>query len=120
MVIGFSNAHVIIPGKGRETCNKRRMIPMARRSRRRPVVPGAGQGLDQLKAEVMRREGYVTNPARPDMVKYEVARTLGIPLRPEGNQNLTTEQAGKIGGQIGGSMVREMIRMAQEQLAKRR
>lgn len=93
---------------------------MARRSRRRPVVPGAGQGLDQFKAEVMHNAGYQVSSARPDLVKYEVAKTLGIPLRPEGNQNLTTEQAGKIGGQIGGTMVREMIRMAQEQLARRR
>lgn len=74
---------------------------MARRSGRRPVVPGAGHGLDQFKAEVMRRQGYMTNPARPDLVKYEVARNLGIPLSPEGNQNLTTEQAGKVGGKSG-------------------
>lgn len=92
---------------------------MSRSRSRRPVVPGAGYGLDQLKTEVMRREGYKTDPQRPDMVKFEVAKHLGIPLQTSSNGNLTTEQAGKIGGQIGGRMVREMIKMAQEQLIKR-
>lgn len=83
-------------------------------------MPGAGQGLDRLKAEVMRRQGYNVQEGRPDLVKYEVARSLGIPLQGAGNnQQLTTEQAGKVGGPIGGSMVRVMIRMAQEHLAKR-
>ncbi|MBP1154676.1 MULTISPECIES: alpha/beta-type small acid-soluble spore protein [unclassified Paenibacillus] len=92
---------------------------MAKRRSRRPVVPGAGHGLDILKAEVMQRAGYAVNRERPDLVKYEVARSLGVPLQPGGNGSLPTEQAGKVGGQIGGRMVREMIRMAQEQLTKR-
>ncbi|KPV55231.1 MULTISPECIES: alpha/beta-type small acid-soluble spore protein [Paenibacillus] len=92
---------------------------MARRRSRTPVVPGANQALDRLKSEVMRREGYAVDPNRPDLVKYEVAKTLGIPLSPGNNGQLSTEQAGKIGGPIGGSMVREMVRLAQEQLAKR-
>ncbi len=92
---------------------------MARRRSRPPVVPGANQALDRLKLEVMRRKGYAVDPNRPDLVKYEVAKTLGIPLSPGNNGRLSTEQAGKIGGPIGGSMVREMVRLAQEQLAKR-
>ncbi|MCZ8511968.1 alpha/beta-type small acid-soluble spore protein [Paenibacillus filicis] len=92
---------------------------MARRRNRRPVVPNAGPGLDRFKAEVMRREGYAADPARPDAVKYEVAKTLGVPLQEGNNGRLTTEQAGKVGGQIGGTMVREMIRMAQEELLKK-
>jgi hypothetical protein len=91
-----------------------------RRSNRRLVVPGAEQSLDQFKAQVMRQQGYQAPPDRPDMVKYEVARSLGIPLEPGNNGNLTTEQAGKIGGQIGGTMVRELIRMAQQQLVQNR
>ncbi|MNU01059.1 Small, acid-soluble spore protein, alpha/beta type [compost metagenome] len=50
-------------------------------------------------------------------MKYEVAKELGIPLQPGNNGGLTTESAGHIGGKIGGSMVREMVRLAQEQLA---
>ncbi|MCA0756872.1 alpha/beta-type small acid-soluble spore protein [Paenibacillus sp. N4] len=91
---------------------------MARR-RRRYAVPGAEQGMQQFKAEVMKREGYAVDPARPDDVKYEVAKELGIPLQPGDNGNLTTESAGHIGGKIGGSMVREMIRLAQDKIANR-
>jgi len=93
---------------------------MARsRSRRTPVVPEAKRSLDQFKAAVMQRQGYAVNPAEPNNVKYEVARSLGIQLSAPGmNGQLKTEDAGKIGGQIGGAMVREMIRMAQQQLAE--
>lgn len=91
-----------------------------RRSRRAPIVPGAGRSLDSFKAAVMKQEGFSVNPAQPNEVKYEVAKSLGIPLSPGNNGQLTTEDAGKIGGQIGGAMVREMIRMAQQQLAENR
>ncbi|RKP51739.1 alpha/beta-type small acid-soluble spore protein [Cohnella endophytica] len=91
---------------------------MARR--RKLIVPGAERGVTAFKAEVMRKEGYDVDPERPDDVKYEVAEELGIPLRPGGgNGKLTTEEAGQVGGQIGGAIVREMIRMAQEKLSKR-
>ncbi|MFD0710836.1 small, acid-soluble spore protein, alpha/beta type [Paenibacillus sp. GCM10027626] len=91
---------------------------MARRGRRRLAVPGAEAGVQAFKAEVMQRAGYKVDPKRPDDVKYEVARALDIPLQQGDNGHLTTESAGHIGGQIGGTMVREMIRLAQEQLAK--
>ncbi|MBD2872055.1 alpha/beta-type small acid-soluble spore protein [Paenibacillus arenilitoris] len=90
---------------------------MARR--RRYSVPGAERGMQQFKAEVMKREGYAVNPERVDDVKYEVAKELGIPLKPGDNGELSTESAGHIGGKIGGSMVREMIRLAQDKLAGR-
>ncbi|KAF9139121.1 hypothetical protein BGX30_008344 [Mortierella sp. GBA39] len=67
----------------------------------------------------MRREGYDVDPNRPDDVKYEVAKDLGVPLSPDGNGELTTESVGHVGGKIGGSMVREMIRLAQQQLAEK-
>lgn len=91
---------------------------MARR-RRRYIVPGAEQAMQHFKAEVMKQEGYVVNPAQPDEVKYEVAAKLGIPLKQGDNGDLTTEKAGHIGGRIGGSMVREMVRLAQEGLARK-
>lgn len=91
---------------------------MARR--RKPLVPEAEQGLRNFKADVMRKEGYDVDPANPDDVKYEVAEELGVPLRRDGgNGQLTTEEAGQVGGQIGGAMVREMIRLAQEKLTRR-
>lgn len=92
---------------------------MARRNRRRLLVDGAEQGVNAFKAEVMRQEGFAVDPNRPDDVKYEVAKTLGVPLQPGDNGELSTESAGRVGGRIGGTMVREMIRLAQEQLTKK-
>lgn len=77
-----------------------------------------GAGLQRLKAEVMREEGYKVDPNHPGEVKYEVAKSLGIPLEHGNNGELTSEQAGKIGGAIGGRMVREMIKMAEKNLEK--
>ncbi|THF84275.1 alpha/beta-type small acid-soluble spore protein [Cohnella fermenti] len=91
---------------------------MSRRGNRRPVVDGAEQALRTLKADVMRREGFAVDPSRPDDVKYEVAESLGVPLTQGDNGKLTTEAVGHVGGRIGGSMVREMIRMAQEKLSR--
>lgn len=82
-------------------------------------MPGAEEGMQAFKAEVMRREGYTVDPNRPDDVKYEVAEELGVPLQPDGNGDLTTESVGQVGGKIGGSMVREMVRLAEQQLAKK-
>ncbi|MFP7288111.1 small, acid-soluble spore protein, alpha/beta type [Shouchella clausii] len=92
---------------------------MARRRKRNYAVPGVEQTMQNFKADVMKREGYTVNPDRPDDVKFEVAKELGIPLQAGGNGELSTEAAGQIGGQIGGSMVREMIRLVQERLAER-
>lgn len=82
------------------------------------MVPEAEQGVRMLKVEVMRREGYRVDPNRPDDVKYEVARSLGVPLGAGDNGKLSTESVGHVGGKIGGAMVREMIRLAKEQLAR--
>ncbi len=83
-------------------------------------MPGAEEGVSALKADVMRKEGYSVDPQHPDAVKYEVAKEIGVPLEPGDNGKLTTEEAGQVGGRIGGAMVREMIRMAQEQLRHKR
>jgi small acid-soluble spore protein D (minor alpha/beta-type SASP) len=92
---------------------------MTRRNGRRILVPGAEKGLTAFKADVMRREGYAVDPNRPDDVKYEVARELGVPLKPQYNGKLTTESVGHVGGKIGGAMVREMVHLAKEELTKR-
>ncbi len=74
--------------------------------------------MQTFKADVMRQEGFAVDPNRPDDVKVEVARSLGVKLTPGDNGDMRTEDAGRIGGRIGGAMVREMIRMAQEELTK--
>lgn len=89
---------------------------MARRKNRQYAYPVPRSSIETFKEQVMRNEGYAVQPGQQEDVKYEVARTLGVPLRPGDNGNLRTEEAGKVGGQIGGAMVKEMIRMAQAQL----
>ena len=81
--------------------------------------PGADAAMSAFKAEVMRKEGFVVNPGQPDDVKFEVAQSLGIPLERGYNGGASTESMGQIGGQIGGAMVKELVRMAQEKLANR-
>jgi small acid-soluble spore protein D (minor alpha/beta-type SASP) len=89
---------------------------MPRRRSRQYAYPVPHSSIESFKAQVMKNEGYIVDASQPENVKFEVARSLGVPLREGDNGHLRTEEAGKIGGQIGGAMVREMIRMAQEQL----
>ena len=81
------------------------------------LVPEARKELDQLKDKIMKEKGY--DVVEPGSVKYEIASELGIPLTKEDNGNLTSKEAGKIGGPIGGSMVKAMVKMAQEQMIKK-
>ncbi|QDP41038.1 alpha/beta-type small acid-soluble spore protein [Radiobacillus deserti] len=84
---------------------------MARRNK--ILVPEAREGLDRLKERV-------TNTRQADQTKYEVAKEQGIHLEKGYNGNIKAKDAGKVGGQIGGNMVKEMIRMAQQQLNEKR
>ncbi|MFA9559825.1 small, acid-soluble spore protein, alpha/beta type [Evansella sp. AB-rgal1] len=83
---------------------------MARRNK--ILIPEAREGLDRLKAQV-------TNSMSPENAKYEVAKEQGIPLKKGYNGEIRAKDAGKIGGSIGGNMVREMVKMAEQQLNKR-
>lgn len=82
---------------------------MARRNKL--LVPEARAGVDQLKAKI-------ANTWDPQMAKYEAAKEVGVPLDPKYNGNLSAKEAGKIGGSLGGQMVREMIKMAEEKMKK--
>lgn len=82
------------------------------------LVPAAREPLNQLKANVMKEKGYQVDQKHPDNIKYEVAKEQDIPLKEGYNGQLTSEQAGKIGGTIGGNMVKEMIKIAQQQLKR--
>ncbi|MBD1379473.1 alpha/beta-type small acid-soluble spore protein [Metabacillus arenae] len=73
------------------------------------LVPGARNEVDQLKAKV----AGTPNPAQ---AKYEAAKEVGVSMQNSSNGELTSRQAGKIGGQLGGNMVREMVKMAEENL----
>ncbi|CAH2714524.1 hypothetical protein BACCIP111895_01696 [Neobacillus rhizosphaerae] len=76
------------------------------------LVPEARNGLDALKAKV-------AHARSPEEAKFEAAQEVGVPLKKGYNGQLTSEQAGKVGGRLGGSMVRELVKMAQENLTKR-
>jgi small acid-soluble spore protein D (minor alpha/beta-type SASP) len=80
-------------------------------NRRKILVPEARVGLDLLKAKL-------SNTQSPDDSKYEVAKEVGVPLKHGYNGELTSHQAGKVGGSIGGRMVKELVKMAQENIIK--
>jgi hypothetical protein len=82
---------------------------MARRRRRRLLVPEARDALDRLKSDVM-------NTVSAEEAKFESAKRQNVPLQQGYNGNLTAQQAGKVGGPIGGQMVKKMIALAQMQL----
>ena len=84
---------------------------MAKKNRNKILVPEARQELDQLKAKV-------SSANKPESAALEVAKELGIPLKDGYNGKLTSAEAGKVGGKIGGSMVKELVRMAQENIKK--
>ncbi|WP_102347143.1 alpha/beta-type small acid-soluble spore protein [Bacillus sp. Marseille-P3661] len=81
---------------------------------RKLLVPGARQQVNNLKDQVMQKQGFQGGQD----LKYEVADELGIQLNKGYNGNIRANEAGKIGGKIGGNMVKEMIRMAEQQLAQ--
>lgn len=85
---------------------------MARRRRRNILVPEARPELEQLKAKVVGTDD-------PRKAKFEAAREVGVPLEKGYNGKLTSVEAGKVGGRLGGSMVKELVKMAKENLAKR-
>ncbi len=58
------------------------------------------------------------NVSQPEQAKFEAAEELNIPLKKGYNGNLTAHDAGRIGGQLGGSMVKEMIRFAMQNMNK--
>lgn len=88
-------------------------------SRNRPLVPGAREALNHFEGRVMREEGYHVDQSNPKNVKYEVASAQNIPLDKGDNGQLTAKQAGTVGGNIGGKMVQEMIKMAKQSLAEK-
>jgi small acid-soluble spore protein D (minor alpha/beta-type SASP) len=86
--------------------------------RRRLLVPEAAQQVNRFKAEVMAQKGYNVSSNSPELVKYEFAKQLDVPLKKGYNGTLTSKQAGQVGGEIGGLMVKEMIKLAKSNLEK--
>ncbi|MBX6351845.1 MAG: alpha/beta-type small acid-soluble spore protein [Thermoflavifilum sp.] len=82
--------------------------------RRRLLVPEARAAMDALRGSVMADE-----TKQPNADVADVARQVGVPYNERDNGEMTTRQAGKIGGEIGGSMVRRLIAIAEQQMAER-
>ena len=82
---------------------------MAKRRKRKILVPESQEQLDLLKARIAHTD-------HPDRAKYEVAKDLGIPLNEGYNGRLASADAGKIGGKLGGSMVKELTKLAKENI----
>lgn len=79
--------------------------------RRKILVPESREQLNQLKAKVAQAD-------HPDRAKYEVAKDLGIPLNEGYNGRIAAADAGKIGGKLGGSMVKELTKFAKENILR--
>lgn len=99
---------------------------------REPLEPAAKPGLNRLKMKIanetlgrnMNQEISASNyESALDEKKWEVAKDLGLKEKIDdvGWGNMTTKEVGKIGGhtggKIGGNMVKEMIEMAEAQMA---
>ncbi len=89
---------------------------MARK--KRILVPGAKDALDQLKRQVIQDQAQGHMASSDNGVK-EIAKTKGIPYSNTDNGELTTRQAGKLGGSIGGPMVKRLIELAEQNLESR-
>lgn len=70
-------------------------------------------------AQWTKRPSVLSNEVR-DAFKYEIANELGIlnEIEQKGWADMPTRQLGRIGGKIGGNMVKVMIKHAEESLAQ--
>jgi small acid-soluble spore protein D (minor alpha/beta-type SASP) len=82
-------------------------------ARRRLLVSEARDAMERLKAEVMTENAGARRDRRPELaVKPPLPE---LPAKDGGD--LTTREAGKIGGPIGGRMIQRLIELAKEELA---
>ena len=81
--------------------------------RKKILVEDARTELDHLKAKVAGSKNH-------EEAKFEAAKEVGVPFKKGYNGQMTAKQAGKIGGHLGGSMVKALVKMAQENLNKTR
>lgn len=93
------------------------------------LVPQSRNALDDLKVEVAQELGLNVSSEQDlqqtiDQRKYEIAQQIGVPLQHGYNGDLTSREAGavggRLGGHLGGQMVKRMIAQAEQALANRR
>ncbi|VXC55621.1 Alpha/beta hydrolase [Bacillus sp. 349Y] len=78
-------------------------------SKRKLLVPGSRDALNEMKARI-------SGAGHPSEAKFEAAREVGVPLQKGYNGHLSSAENGKVGGQLGGRMVQELIKMAKENM----
>jgi len=63
-------------------------------------------------------QGKVLPHSVLDQFKYEIAEELGMTnkIQTVGWENMTSRDCGRVGGRIGGNMVKAMIRRAEQSL----
>ncbi|TCP60602.1 small, acid-soluble spore protein, alpha/beta type [Baia soyae] len=90
------------------------------RKRRRLLVRSARPEMDRLQTDVLNRKLGTSFSNREDL-KVEIAKQFDIPYQSKGsNGGLRAEDAGKMGGMMGGLLVKELVRMSMESLSKNR
>lgn len=64
------------------------------------------------------RNSAILPQATLEQFKWEVADELGLSpkIKSQGWENMTSRECGHVGGRIGGSMVKTMIRRSKESL----
>ncbi|MXQ53807.1 small, acid-soluble spore protein, alpha/beta type [Shimazuella sp. KC615] len=90
---------------------------VSRRRKRNPLVPGARNQLDQLQTKLI-SEDLGRSFDNKEEAKLELAKELGVPLQKGSNRDLRSEDAGKVGGAMGGRLVKELIQMSLQSLEK--
>lgn len=65
-------------------------------------------------------QGKVLPHSVLDQFKYEIAEELGMTnkIQTVGWENMTSRECGRVGGRIGGNMVKAMIRRAEEAMLR--
>lgn len=95
---------------------------MSRRSSRNPLVPESKEALARLRQEVAGEIGAPTSGVTethegPDAITHAIADMYGVPLQEQYNGQLTSHDAGRLGGHLGGQMVKRLIAQAETLLA---
>ncbi|MFC0524422.1 small, acid-soluble spore protein, alpha/beta type [Pontibacillus salicampi] len=72
------------------------------------LVPEARAGMDSLKASIIERKEISQG-------NRKTAHENAVPSQTD-KGNLTSREAGQQGGSLGGNMVRELVRMGEQQL----
>lgn len=89
---------------------------------RNPLVPESKEALARLKQEVAGDLGVPASAVtetheKPEAITQMIADMYGVPLKEQYNGQLTSHDAGRLGGHLGGQMVKRLIAQAQSLLA---